>query len=158
MTIADLARYASAGQMIPHAGVEASRSVRIVASVNQVWRILTDVSEWERWHPYLKNAQLAGQFDVGSKLTYGGAVKHQLCIAMMSVGEQAVLYGTMLGYKGVTRWETRQVAPDEVEVTFTESSAGFLLAAFYSTKKLGVHLEQWLYALKKEAEARSSAV
>ena len=63
-----------------------------------------------------------------------------------------VLYGSMAGYKGITRWELRQAGGNQTEVSFTESSSGFLIGTLYSNQKLGEYLQHWLDALRAEAE------
>ena len=148
----ELARLAADEQMIPKAPVQATRSVQITAPLGTVWSILTGVSDWERWHPYLENAVLEGAFSADAQLTYGGLIKHKLHIAKVVPGELAMIYGTMAGYKGITRWDVKQANGTQTEVTFTESSAGFMIGILYSTQKLGEHLQNWLDALKAEAE------
>ncbi len=58
MTMEELTQLAAAGKMIPKAPVQAARSVQIAAPLSKVWGILTEVSDWERWYPYLKQATL----------------------------------------------------------------------------------------------------
>jgi uncharacterized protein YndB with AHSA1/START domain len=138
--------------MIPKAPVQATRSVQITAPLGKVWSILTGVSDWERWHPYLKDARLEGPFSADTQLTDGGFIKHKLRIAKVVPGALAMLYGTMAGYKGITRWDVKQVNGARTEVSFTESAAGFMIGTLYSNRKLGEHLQNWLNALKAEAE------
>ncbi len=152
MTMEELARLAAAERMIPTASIQAARSVQIAAPLNKVWGILIKVSDWERWYPYLEQATLEGPFAAETKLTYGKLVKHKLRIAKVVDGMLVMLYGTMVGYKGITRWDVRAMSGDQTEVSFTESSSGFLIGTLYSNTKLGEHLQQWLYALKTEAE------
>ena len=152
MTMNELARLAAKEQMIPKAPIQASCSVKIAAPVSKVWSLLTGVSDWERWYPYLQNAKLDGPFSARSQLTYGGFIKHKLQIAKVVPGELVVLYGTMAGYKGITRWNVRRVSGRETEISFTESSSGFLIGVLYSNQKLGEHLQNWLHALKSQAE------
>ena len=152
MTMNELARFAAGEQMIPKAPVQATRSVQITAPLGKVWSILTGVPDWERWHPYLENAMLEGPFSADTQLTYGGFFKHKLRIAKVVPGGLAMLYGTMAGYKGITRWDVKQANGTKTEVTFTESSAGFMIGTLYSNQKLGEHLQNWLNALKAEAE------
>ena len=155
MTMQELARLAAAEKMIPGAPIETARSVEIAAPVHSVWNTLTTVSSWERWYPYLKNAQLEGSFQPQSRLTYGGLIKHYLRIAKSVDQRLVMLYGTMMGYKGITRWELEAIAKNRTLVIFTESSAGFLLKALYSNEGLGDHLQQWLNRLKSEVERNS---
>ena len=64
-----------------------------------------------------------------------------------------MLYGTMAGYKGITRWDIKPAnGTQQTEVCFTESSAGFMIGTLYGNQKLGEHLQHWLNALKAEAE------
>ncbi|GBR01689.1 SRPBCC family protein [Acetobacter oeni] len=148
----ELRRRAEAKQMIPNAAVEASRSIIIGVSVDVVWRLLTDVSKWPRWYGYLKGARLDGKFASGTALTYGGFFKHRLRIAIIEPGKLVMLYGTMAGYTGITRWDIRNLAKGKTEVTFNESSDGPLIGFLYGNASLGRHLEWWLLAVKVEAE------
>lgn len=152
MTMNELARFAAGEQMIPKAPVQATRSVQITAPLGKVWSILTGVPDWEHWHPYLENSILEGTFSADTQLTYGGFIKHKLRIAKVVPGELVMFYGTMAGYKGITRWEVKQADGSQTEVSFTESSTGFMIGTLYSNQKLGEHLQNWLNALKAEAE------
>ena len=152
MTMEELARLAAAERMIPNAPVQASRSVQIAAPLNKVWGILIEVSDWERWYPYLEQATLEGPFAAETILIYGKLIKHKLRIARVVDGRLVMLYGTMAGYKGITRWDVKAISGQQTEISFTESSSGFLIGTLYSNNKLGEHLQQWLDALKSEAE------
>ena len=149
---ADLRRWAEAERMIPNAPVQAARSVAVRASPDVVWRLLTDVPGWSRWHRPLTNARLDGPFVAGTALTYGGLFKHRLRVATVRPGRLAMLYGTLAGYTGITRWDVEDVAGAGTAVTFGESSDGPLIGLLYGDAGLGRHLERWLAALKTEAE------
>ncbi len=148
----NLKKWAEAERMIPSAPVEASRSIVISALPDVVWRLLTDVADWSRWYGYLKNAGLDGPFVAGTGLTYGGLFKHRLRVAKVRPGLLAMLYGTMAGYTGITRWDVKSVEGAKTKVTFSESSDGPLIGLLYGSVSLGKHLERWLSALKIEAE------
>ncbi len=152
MTMNELARCAANELMIPNAAIQAACSVQIAAPLNKTWSILTGVADWERWYPYLENAKLEGPFSAQTQLAYGGFIKHKLRIAKVLPGELVMLYGTMAGYKGITRWNVKQTGEHQTEVSFTESSCGFLIGTLYNNHKLGEHLQHWLNALKAEAE------
>lgn len=152
MTMTELVQLASSGQMMPAAPIIATRFIEIDAPLDKVWKILTDVSQWELWHPYLANAILAGPFAAGSQLTYGGFIKHHLEIAKVIDKQLAMLCGTMGGYKGITRWDVSQKDKGKTRVMFSECSSGFLIGKLYSNEKLGDHLQRWLEALKSETE------
>ena len=152
MTKTELVQLASTGRMMPDAPIIATRSAEIDASLGTVWKILTGVSQWSRWHPYLTNAVLAGPFVAGSQLTYGGFFKHHLEIAKVIDQELAMLCGTMAGYKGITRWDVSHTGNGKTRIVFSECSSGFLIGTLYSNEKLGDHLQAWLNELKQEAE------
>ncbi len=152
MTMNELAHLAANEQMIPHAPIQAARSVEIGATVKTVWSTLTEVSAWNRWYPYLINATLEGTFSARTSLSYGGWIKHKLHIAKVIPETLVMLYGTMAGYQGITRWDLKRVSANRTEVSFTESSSGFLIGTLYSNQKLGEHLQHWLNALKTQAE------
>lgn len=139
--------------MIPNAPILATSSVLIAAPREKVWNTLVDVQRWENWHPYLKNAKLIGQFAPGAQLSYGGMIKHHLTAGKMVPYRTIVLYGTMAGYKGITRWDLREVEQNQTHITVTESSSGFMIGILYSNAKLEVHLQKWLMALKAETES-----
>ncbi len=152
MNTNELSRCAANEQMIPRAPTHAARSIAIAAPLGKVWSILTEVSDWERWYPYLKGARLEGPFAAETPLIYGGFIKHKLRIAKVVPEKLVMLYGTMAGYKGITRWDIKQSSGAQTEVSFTESSSGFLIGSLYSNQKLGEHLQHWLDAVKAEAE------
>jgi hypothetical protein len=152
MTMNELAQFATNEQMIPNAPIQAASSIQIAAPLKKVWSLLIGVSDWERWYPYLKNPSLKGTFSAQTPLTYGGFIRHKLRIAKVIPEELVMLYGTMAGYKGITRWNVTRVSGTQTEVSFTESSSGFLIGTLYSNQKLGEHLQHWLDALKAQAE------
>lgn len=153
MNAQELGRLAAAERMIPDAPVQAARTVTVHAPIATVWDVLTDVPRWEGWYPYLRGATLDGPFDAGAALTYGGLFKHHLTIAKVQLRELVMLYGTLVGYPGITKWELK-ATPGGCAVTFTESSAGFLIGPLYGSARLGEHLERWLEKLKARAEVR----
>jgi hypothetical protein len=108
----DLACLATEGRMIPNAPVEALRSTTIEAPAATVWALLIDVQNWPRWHVHLAGARIDGPFAVGSKLTYGGMIKHRLAIADVEHARRAMIYGTLGGYVGITRWTSSQWDPE----------------------------------------------
>jgi hypothetical protein len=141
MTLDDLASFAAAEQMISDAPVHALRSVEIHAPIEKVWHTLTVVSEWETRYSYLRKARLDGPFKAGSKLTYGGLFKHNLRLAKVTAPNLVMLYGTLMGYTAVTRWDIEELSATRVQVSFEESSSGLLIGKLYSEDSLGKHLQ-----------------
>ncbi len=138
--------------MIPGAPIEGSQTVTMRAPIDRVWRIQTDVDRWETWYDYLRSARLVGPFAQGATLSYGGFPKHNLIIAKVDNPRLVMIYGTYMGFSAVTKWELKPLSQTQTQVTFSESSVGFLLSVLYSKDKLDEHLARWLEKLKAEAE------
>lgn len=148
----DLQQIAASERMIPGAPVHASKTIVIDAPIDRVWRIQTDVDHWQDWYSYLRDAKLIGQFAPGTKLNYGWLFKHRLVIAKVREFELAMVYGKYVGFSAVTKWDFKPLAKTQTQVTFSESSVGFLMAVVYSSVKLAEHLDGWLQKLKARAE------
>ena len=152
MTMLELKRLASDEQMIPDAAVQDTQTITINAPMEKVWRIQTAVDHWASWYSYLRNAKLSGPFGPGTELTYGGFSKHNLVIGKVKSQYLVMTYGKYMGFSAVTKWEFKPLSPTITQVTFSESSVGFLLSVLYSKKKLSKHLLRWLEKLKSRAE------
>ena len=152
MTLKELAVLAAKKQPIPNAPVEARSSIEIDAPAGEVWRTPSDVARWPEWYPYLRDAKLYGQFKAGTRLTYGGLFKHDLHLALVEQSKLVIIYGTLMGYTAITRWDLDPLGRARTRVSFSESSAGFLIGLLYSKEKLVLHLHTWLERLKAEVE------
>ena len=152
MNLNHLALLAANKKPIPDAPVSARCSIDMNASLEQVWTKLTDVERWPNWYPYLRNAKLHGRFEAGTRLTYGGLIMHDLHIALVERPNLVTIYGTLMGYTAITRWDLEKLDPSRTRVSFSESSDGLLLGLLYSKKKLALHLQTWLDRLKAELE------
>ena len=150
----DLQRLAVDERMIPDAPVRASSTITIDVPIEKVWTIQTDISRWASWYLYLRDAKLSGPFGPGTKLSYGGFPKHDLAIAKVRTPDLTMIYGKFMGFSAVTKWEMIPLPGTRTEVTFTESSMGFMMSILYSNEKLGEHLGRWLEKLKLRAEER----
>ena len=64
-----------------------------------------------------------------------------------------MIYGTLMSYTAITRWDLDQLGPARTRVTFSESSSGFLISSLYSEQKLSTHLQNWLDKLKSQVES-----
>jgi len=153
MKMQELQRFASEGRMIPSASIQGSETISISAPIARVWGIQIDVDHWASWYAYLRNAKLGGPFGPGAKLSYGGFPKHNLIIAKVDHPRLVMIYGTYMGFSAVTRWDFNPLSHTQTQVTFSESSVGFLLSVLYSNHKLNEHLARWLEKLKAQSES-----
>lgn len=147
-----LKKLAENSSMFPEPSVWSEHSIIINAPRSKVWEVATNVNEWPNWHAYLKNAKIDGEFKVEAKISYGGLIKHKLALGKVRKNEEVVLYGTFLGFQGLTQWVFEEIEPGVSKVIFVESTEGPIVSLLYSNEKLKEHLQKWLAALKSEAE------
>ena len=152
MTMQNLEALAIQGRMIPDARVQDSQTITIDAPIEKVWAIQTDVDHWPEWYSYLSNAELQGPFGPGARLTYGGVLKHHLTVTKSDGPHLVMICGTYMGFSAITKWQFEALSETQTQVTFSESSVGFLLSLLYSNEKLREHLRRWLERLKAQAE------
>lgn len=148
----NLSQIAYEERMIPNAAVLATYAIEINVSVERIWQVATDVKNWPQWHEDLKNTKIDGPFVQGAHFSFGGLFKHHLTLSKIKKFDLVMYFGTLLGYKGVTKWKFTPVTNEKTKVTFTESSNGFLIGVFYSNDALETHLKAWLEKLKQRAE------
>ena len=139
-------------EMIENAPIEAMRSIIINAPVQKIWKILIDVDDWQNWYHFLSGSRISGKFEAGSKIEYGGFFKHRLTIGVVEPPKTVVLYGTYMGFQGITVWQMDKLSENQTRVIFKESSDGGLLSILYSNAQLEKHLIKWLAKLKDKAE------
>ena len=139
-------------QMIKNAPIEAMKYIVINAPIQKIWKIATDVDDWPNWYDYLNGSRISGKFEVGGKIEYGGFFKHRLTICVVEPPKTVVLYGTYMGFQGITLWQMDKLSESQTRVMFKESSDGGLLSILYSNSQLEKHLIRWLAKLKDKAE------
>lgn len=139
-------------KMIKNAPIEAMSFIIINAPVQKIWKIVTDVDDWPSWYPLLSESRISGEFEIGSKIEYGGFFKHRLTIGAVEPPNTAVLYGTYMGFQGITMWQLDTLSETQTRVTFKESSDGGILSVLYSNSQLKKYLTRWLVKLKDKAE------
>lgn len=148
----DLSKIAYEERMIPNAPILATHAIEINAPVERVWQVARDVKNWPQWDDHLKNAKIDGPFVQGSHFSFGGLFKHHLTLSKIRQFDLVMYFGSLLGYSGVTKWKFTRITSEKTEVTFTESSKGFLISLLYSNVALKTHLKTWLEKLKERAE------
>ena len=139
-------------EMIKNAPIQAMRSIIINAPVQKIWKILIDVDDWPNWYHFLRGSRISGKFEAGSRIEYGGFFKHRLTIGVVEPPKTVVLYGTYMGFQGITVWQMDKLSENQTRVIFKESSDGGLLSILYSNAQLEKHLIKWLAKLKDKAE------
>ena len=138
------------------APVVAHHDVEIMATLDEVWRLHTDVNAWTTWQSDITAASIEGTFEVGNSFSwssYGLAVTST--IYAITDHARILWGGTGAGITGIHEWLFSET-PDGVLVTTSESFAGTPVEADAANMRslLDASLTSWLDHMKKAAESR----
>jgi len=139
------------------APVLAHHEVEIQATLDEVWRLHTDVNAWTAWQSDITTASIEGAFEVGNSFSwssYGLAVTST--IYAITDHSRVLWGGTGAGITGIHEWLFAET-PDGVHVTTNESFAGAPVEedATNMQSLLDASLVSWLDHMKKAAESRA---
>jgi hypothetical protein len=148
----DLDQLARSGRIQESAPVKASVEITVNASPEKVWGLLTDVKDWPKWHPDITKAEISGPLQRGTDFTWTSGANIQSRIALVQPVEEFAWTGTAYKAKAIHVWKLQRLSGDRTLVRTNESMDGFLLALFYSSKKLQESDQRWLNDLKAAAE------
>lgn len=137
------------------APVIAHHEIDIAASLDTVWQLHVNVTEWPTWLLEVTAAQLEGAFVPGNTFTwtsYGFTVTST--IYDVANNSRTLWGGEAQGIMGTHEWSFAQTA-EGVHVTTTESFAGDAVGAdpVMFQGLLDSSLTAWLNRLKEKAEA-----
>lgn len=131
----------------------------IHASLDQVWRVQTDVENWPAWQPGVSSSvkQTPGRLRPGSSWVWSteGLENITSTVKQVQPKRRIVWGGPAQGITAVHVWTFTQ-ARDGVHVHTEESWTGDPVAAntVYLQGALDASLENWLNNLKQQAEKR----
>jgi len=138
----------------PNAPVKCSKSIRIQASPEKAWQVLTNINQWANWQTEISNAKLHGKLEVNSTFKWktGGAK----ILSTLHTVEPHRLFGwtgKTFGMYAIHNW-TLQSEGEFTIVSVDESMEGILAGLFKKSfnKNLEKGMQTWLELLKKECE------
>lgn len=135
----------------------AEGDIRIAASPEVVWDVLSDVDRWPSWSPDIKAARLEGPLASGSTFRWrSGGTSLVSVLRVVDPPRELGWTGTTLGIRAV---HVFRLNPEDggTWVRSEESWEG-LLPRFlkgYSRKAIDRGIANWLRLLKDEAERRA---
>jgi len=137
------------------APVVAHHEIDIVAPLETVWNLHTDVDAWPAWNLEVTAAKLDGAFAPGNSFTwtsYGFTVTSTIYI--VEDFSRTLWGGAAQGIMGIHEWQFAQ-SPAGVHVITTESFAGEPIDADPARMQtiLDNSLTAWLTRLKQKAES-----
>ncbi len=140
------------------APVTAQHHIKINASSEIIWKILTDINQWNLWNPNISAAKLEGALQPGSLFRWksGGST---IISTLQEVDSQRRLSwtGKVIGTSAIHVW-TLEPREGFVVVKTEESFEGWLVSLLTGMmqKTLDTSLQKWLENLKQKAEEESA--
>lgn len=149
-----LQQLAADGQIQQDAPVKASSEIVIDAPPERVWAILTDVNDWPKWQRDISRADMRGPLQPGAEFTWTSGMQINSRIALLRPPQAFGWTGKAHNARAIHVWKLEPLPNNQTRVSTNESMEGFMLSAFYSSKKLKESQEHWLASLKTAAERK----
>ena len=134
----------------------ARSEVEVAATVETVWRVLTEVANWPTWNPDVESATVQGPLSPGTKFRWkAGPGTIASTVGSVDPPNRIDWTGTTFGVKAIHVHELEQ-REDKTVVKSAESWDGVLVRMLRRsmTKALQKALDSGLQHLKIEAERR----
>jgi hypothetical protein len=136
------------------APVTCIKAIRINASPEKVWSVLTDINNWSSWQPDIKKAFVTEPITPGVTFGWvsGGANIHSTLHTVTPL-KAFGWKGKSMGILAIHNWSIEQ-QDDVVTLRVNESMEGFVAKMLkgYLNKNLDHGLDRWLMFLKQECE------
>ncbi|MCA9347685.1 SRPBCC family protein [Candidatus Saccharibacteria bacterium] len=136
------------------APVSYSQSIEINASIQTIWKIMTDIENWPSWNEDIKSATLNGKLTIGTTFTWKSG-PGTITSTLEAVNKPNLLgwSGKLFGIKAVHIWKIKSVKGKSI-VTTEESWSGLYASLFKrrSKKTLIKAIDTGLNRLKSAAE------
>jgi len=128
------------------------------ASLDVVWSVQTNITEWSRWNPDVAYVDMEGPLSPGTEFRWkagGAAITSEL--QEVEPKKRIVWTGKILGIRAIHVWMFEEQA-DGVLVRTEESFDGLLVLLFARSMRrmLDSTLTNGLHTLKKECERVSA--
>ena len=142
-----------------NAPLQARAKIDIAAPPEKVWRLIANASDWLRWEPSITETIVGRPVQSGmvfSWTTGGMQIDSRFGLVQEPNVDGNSGFVTWAGQayqaRAIHVWKVNAIDPSHTRVEVLESMNGFLIWAFYSSKKLQESDEQWLKDLKIAAE------
>lgn len=136
------------------APVVQKNEIRIDASSDRVWEVLTNIENWDAWNNRIKNPILRNELRVGTIFSWktgGSKIKSKLHTVLPN--KKFGWTGETFGATAIHNW---YIEPTEngTKVKVEESMEGWLIALMKKklNQQLAEGIEFWLEQLKLESE------
>ena len=137
-----------------NAPVKTVLKIKIKASPEKIWKIMSDVNHWSNWHSDVQEPVLVGTFQKGNSFDWksGGLTIHSTihtAVPYSKIGWSGPAFGSF----AIHNWTFIQMN-GYTEVRVNESMEGWLVTLMQQKFQKGLEqsLQIWLNNLKSEAE------
>ncbi len=137
------------------APVIARSEIKINAAPETVWNLLTDINNWPKWNPKVKNVNFDGKISIGNSFKWkAGPGSITSTFQEIIPPRRIVWIGKTLGIKGIHVW-TLKPQNDKTVVTSQESWEGVIVSIIHGRlqKTLDEDTESALHYLKTAIES-----
>ncbi|MEU0837423.1 SRPBCC family protein [Streptomyces sp. NPDC005969] len=146
-------RYAKQGRIDHDAPVTSVSEIRIEASVERVWDVLADIASWERIRPGYRLLHLEGGVAVDARFGWAiGPTRIAGRFAVVDPGRELTWTGVAMGVKAIDQNLLTPLPDGTTLYRLEESMAAPLVGLFFRTDRLRNQHDQFLAAVKTEAE------
>lgn len=137
-----------------NAPVKSNKTIKINASCEKVWAIMTNINNWANWQTDISKSKLNGELKSNSTFDWksGGAIIHST-LHTIEPFKKIGWTGKTFGMFAIHNWTIIENG-GETEVSVEESLEGFFAKLLKNTfnKSLEKGMQNWLDLLKKECE------
>ena len=160
VVVADKAnQFAPATHPNPDAPARTDQTMRIQASPERVWQVLSQIDRWATWQSDIHQPHLNGPLQPGTSFDWktGGVPIHST-LHTVEPGRALGWSGTTFGAFAVHNW-TLTVGAGYTDVRVEEGMEGWLVRLLKPVfqRSLGASITLWLALLKQEAEKAAAA-
>jgi hypothetical protein len=141
----------------PHAPVQSHHLIRINASLERIWSLISDINHWSSWNTTIKGTEFDGGLMPGNTFKWrSGGTTIVSTIQTVEPLHRLGWTGKSLGSVARHVW-VLEPAENDVKVITEESFSGWMARLMKGPLQLLLDksLQAWLINLKKEAENRS---
>lgn len=146
-------KYAKNGLLDPKASVKSSSQIVINESINKVWNIVINITDWSSFCPgFSKIKSLDG---VKTDASFSFSLNNSPINAKFAVireNSELSWTGMSLWAKAIDRITLYSQDDNKTLVILEESFSGVFMSLFISDKKLKIQHDKWLNAIKSKVE------
>lgn len=137
-----------------NAPVKAKESIQIDAAPEKVWKILSDINNWDKWNSDIKYAKLNGELKAGTTFNWNnGGNKIKSTLHTVTPFKEIGWSGKAFGSFAIHNFTLSNVN-GKTELLIEESMEGLLMRLFrgFMQNTLEDGINKWLTQIKEVVE------